>query len=131
MYIKNLSIRNFRNFQSTKLNFKKECVNTIVGENSSGKTNVFEAMRLILDDSLPYYKRFLTERDFHRGCLPVFGQWILISLELGDISGDEESEILCQLNTTVDAGGTGRVTYIYRPQFHIIYCRLAKKERGI
>ncbi|WP_410761092.1 AAA family ATPase [Citrobacter youngae] len=35
MYIKNLSIRNFRNFQSTKLNFKKECVNTIVGENSS------------------------------------------------------------------------------------------------
>lgn len=45
--------------------------------------------------------------------------WILISLELGDISGDEESEILCQLNTTVDAGGTGRVTYIYRPQFHI------------
>lgn len=119
MYIKNLSIRNFRNFQSTKLNFKKECVNTIVGENSSGKTNVFEAMRLILDDSLPYYKRFLSEKDFHRGCLPVFGQWILISLELGDISGDEESEILCQLNTTVDAGGTGRVTYIYRPQFYI------------
>jgi len=119
MYIKNLSIRNFRNFKSTKLNFKKECVNTIVGENSSGKTNIFEAMRLILDDSLPYYKRFLSEKDFHRGCLPIFGQWILISLELGDISGDEESEILCQLNATVDAGGTGRVTYIYRPQFHI------------
>ncbi len=119
MYIKNISIRNYRNFRNAKLNFEKECVNTIVGENSSGKTNVFEAMRLILDDSLPYYKKFLTEKDFHRGCSPVFGQWILISLELGDISGDEESEILCQLNTTLDAGGTGRVTYIYRPQFYI------------
>ncbi|WP_246316626.1 AAA family ATPase [Scandinavium goeteborgense] len=56
MFIKTLSIRNFRNFKATSLSFKKECVNTIVGENSSGKTNVFEAMRLILDDTLPYYK---------------------------------------------------------------------------
>ncbi|MCL9993104.1 recombination protein RecF, partial [Escherichia coli] len=36
-----------------------------------------------------------------------------------EIGGDEESELLCQLNTTVNGGGTGRITYIYRPQFYI------------
>ncbi|EKL1866940.1 AAA family ATPase, partial [Salmonella enterica] len=119
MFIKTLSIRNFRNFKATSLSFKKECVNTIVGENSSGKTNVFEAMRLILDDTLPYYKRFLLENDFHRGLGSAFGHWVIVSLEFDEIGGDEESELLCQLNTTVNGGGTGRITYIYRPQFYI------------
>lgn len=119
MFIKTLSVRNFRNFKATSLSFKKECVNTIVGENSSGKTNVFEAMRLILDDTLPYYKRYLVENDFHRGLGTAFGHWVIISLEFDEIGGDEESELLCQLNTTVNGGGTGRITYIYRPQFYI------------
>ena len=85
MFIKTLSIRNFRNFKATSLSFKKECVNTIVGENSSGKTNVFEAMRLILDDTLPYYKRFLLENDFHRGLGSAFGHWVIVSLEFDEI----------------------------------------------
>lgn len=119
MFIKTLSIRNFRNFKATSLSFKKECVNTIVGENSSGKTNVFEAMRLILDDTLPYYKRYLLENDFHRGLGSAFGHWVIVSLEFDEIGGDEESELLCQLNTTVNGGGSGRITYIYRPQFYI------------
>ncbi|MEN4871435.1 ATP-dependent nuclease [Kosakonia cowanii] len=119
MFIKTLSLRNFRNFKSTTLTFKKECVNTIVGENSSGKTNIFEAMRLILDDTLPYYKRYLSENDFHRGLGAAFGHWVIVSLEFDEIGGDEESELLCQLNTTVNGGGTGRITYIYRPQFYI------------
>ena len=119
MYIKNISLRNYRNFFATKLFFKKDCVNTIVGENSSGKTNVFEAMRLIIDDTLPYYKRFLSTSDFNRNLEDPFGHWVIISLELDDIGGEEESQILCQLNTTIDGGGTGRVTYIYRPQYVI------------
>lgn len=119
MFIKTLSLRNFRNFRATSLSFRKECVNTIVGENSSGKTNAFEAMRLILDDTLPYYKRYLLENDFHRGLGTAFGHWVIISLEFDEIGGDEESELLCQLNTTIDGGGTGRITYIYRPQFYI------------
>lgn len=119
MYIKTLSIRNFRNFHKAKFSFSKDCVNTIVGENSAGKTNVFEAMRLIIDDSLPRYKKFLLEKDFHRGLDFAFGHWVIVTIELDDIKGNEETEVLCQFNVTPDAGGCGRVTYIYRPSYYV------------
>lgn len=67
MHIKQLIIRNFRNFKSSKFRFTNESVNTILGENASGKTNVFHAMRLVLDDSLPLNARFLAQNDFHHG----------------------------------------------------------------
>ena len=39
MYISKLSIRNYRNFLNVSLSFQKG-VNTIIGENGSGKTNL-------------------------------------------------------------------------------------------
>jgi putative ATP-dependent endonuclease of OLD family len=51
MYISSLRIRNFRNFLSSKFMFKKG-VNTVLGENGSGKTNALFALRLLLDETL-------------------------------------------------------------------------------
>ena len=52
MYISKLSIRNFRNFCNISLDFNKG-VNTIIGENGSGKTNLFRAVRVLIDERMP------------------------------------------------------------------------------
>jgi len=52
MHISTLTVRNFRNFLRAQFNFE-EGVNTLIGENGVGKTNVFHAIRLLLDESLP------------------------------------------------------------------------------
>ncbi len=64
MYIQTLSIRNYRNFDNAKFPFKKG-INTIIGENGSGKTNVFRAMRYLIDSSMPRQLNFF-ENDFNR-----------------------------------------------------------------
>ena len=42
-YFKNISLINFRNFNSLKLEFSKNC-NVFYGKNGSGKTNILEAV---------------------------------------------------------------------------------------
>lgn len=54
MHISSLTIRNFRNFENAVFKFNKG-VNTIIGENGSGKTNAFYALRILLDSKLPRY----------------------------------------------------------------------------
>ena len=54
MYLKEMQIRNFRNFHKAKFVFQKG-VNVIIGENDSGKTNALQAIRLILDRRLNWY----------------------------------------------------------------------------
>jgi len=49
MHISKLQLVNYRNFAGATVKFKKG-VNTIIGENGSGKTNLFRAIRLLLDD---------------------------------------------------------------------------------
>ena len=45
-YYKNISLINFRNFNSLKLEFSKNC-NVFYGKNGSGKTNILEAVSLL------------------------------------------------------------------------------------
>ena len=51
MHISKFQLVNFRNFERANLLFKKG-VNTVIGENGSGKTNLFRAIRLLLDDNI-------------------------------------------------------------------------------
>ena len=94
MYISQLSIVNYKNFKQEKFKFKRKSVNNIIGENASGKTNVFQAMRLILDDSLPANAKFLSREDFHRGLGEPFGHWIIISLNFSGLGDTEEQQVL-------------------------------------
>ncbi|MEI6048824.1 MAG: AAA family ATPase [Bacteroidota bacterium] len=64
MHISTLTIRNFRNFKNAEFKFKNG-INTIIGENGSGKTNLFYALRILIDDSLPRYINFFPN-DFNR-----------------------------------------------------------------
>lgn len=122
MFISRLSIRNYKNFRCSDFHFVKDSVNTIIGENASGKTNLFNAMRLILDDSLPMNSRILSNEDFYRGLAEPFGHWIIITLYFDDLSESEEEQVLA--NYTINDGNDksikeGNYTFIYRPRFHI------------
>lgn len=54
MYISKMTLFNYRNFKNSNFIFNKN-VNTIIGENGSGKINLFRAIRLLLDDNILKY----------------------------------------------------------------------------
>ena len=116
MYISSLSIRNFRNFKSAKLNFKKG-INTIIGENGSGKTNLFYALRLLVDDSLPRYINFYSS-DFNRSITNWAGHWIIISIEFDELDASEEAQTLAVHSSGhMDTASKGSYSVYFRPKY--------------
>jgi putative ATP-dependent endonuclease of OLD family len=93
MYISKVSLVNYRNFKNSFFLFDKG-INTIIGENGSGKTNLFRAIRLILDDELLKFAYKIDEGDFNRSLGSWRGHWIIISLEFTDLSADEAIQSL-------------------------------------
>ncbi|MDI7066198.1 AAA family ATPase, partial [Klebsiella pneumoniae] len=80
MHISKLSLVNYRNFANARLLFR-EGTNTIIGENGSGKSNLFRAIRLLLDDNMLRSSYRLDEWDFHRGLADWRGHGVIICLE--------------------------------------------------
>jgi len=118
MHISRLTLINYRNFANATLRFSKG-VNTIIGENGSGKSNVLRAIRLLLDDNMVRSSYKLDESDFYRGIGSWRGHWIIISVELEEISVDEAIQALFVHGTGVGPAGeaVGKATYnlIFRP----------------
>lgn len=118
MFISNVSIINYRSFRNTKFSFK-EGINTIIGENGSGKTNLFRAIRLLLDDNLLRMAYRLNENDFNRHLGDWKGHWIIISIEFSDLAPDEEIQSLF-IHGTGDATGEtltqATYTLLFRPK---------------
>ncbi len=122
MHISKLTLVNYRNFANATLRFSKG-VNTIIGENGAGKSNVFKAIRLLLDDRMVRASYKLDETDFYRGIGSWRGHWIIISLEFDEVSADEAMQALFVHGTGVgQAGGVvAHATYnlIFRPNKQI------------
>lgn len=120
MHISKLNLVNYRNFQNATVWFKKG-INTIIGENGSGKSNLFRAIRLLLDENMVKAAFHLNEEDFHRGIGSWKGHWIIISLEFDDISHDEAIQALFLHGTAVIGPPVGKATYnlIFRPRKEI------------
>jgi predicted ATP-dependent endonuclease of OLD family len=117
MHISKLSIRNFRNFCNVSLDFNKG-VNTIIGENGSGKTNLFHAIRLLVDESMPRITK-LYESDFNRSIGEWKGHWIIIQLEFQELDSSEEAQSIAMHKIgTVDDIDSSKGTYslYFRPR---------------
>ncbi|MBD5771628.1 ATP-dependent nuclease [Marinomonas colpomeniae] len=114
MYISSLRIRNFRNFLSSKFMFKKG-VNTVLGENGSGKTNALFALRLLLDESLPRNITKLRDSDFCRNLDDWKGHWIVISVDFEELSSHEGCQILKHDTGHMDNSEKGTLTFYFRP----------------
>lgn len=113
MYISRIVIRNFRNFEllDTKLGDRVTCV---IGDNNTGKSNLFQAIRLACDINLPNYYRELSEHDFHSSLNISIPQHVLVSVEFSDFASEEYQDALAA-NWLVDDDKTARLTYRFRP----------------
>ena len=131
MHISSLTLVNYRNFQKAKFHFKNG-VNTILGENGSGKTNAFRAIRLLLDPDFIKYAYNLTVDDFNRNIDDWRGHWIIISLEFEEISDDEEIQSLFLHGTgSLSTSTVVKATYnlFFRPN-KIIRKKLSEIPNG-
>lgn len=137
MYLSKISLVNYRNFAQANLSLQKG-VNTIIGESGSGKSNLFRALRLLLDDGLVGRKTAIGEADFHRGLKDWRGHWIVIHLEFSELSDDEVSQALFNHNTADDCSiagkvsnhpSTGTYTMLFRPVREILD-QFAELETG-
>lgn len=118
VHITELRIRNYRNFTKAKFSFKPG-LNTLIGENGSGKTNVFQAIRLLLDESLERNAIYLKETDFCRDLGDWRGQWIVISAEFANLDASEGCQLLRHAAGHMDGTNTGTCTYVFRPKKEI------------
>ena len=109
MNIKSIAIKNFRNFSDFNIDFSKG-FQTIIGENNIGKSNLYWAIRLILDRNLSYNSRNLDIKDFHGFKKEVtIDDHVIISIEL--YSEDLASFPTFHSFKTSDT--TARITYLY------------------
>ncbi|CAM3465332.1 hypothetical protein BS639_01860 [Rouxiella silvae] len=116
MYISRMSITNFRNFHRSQFIFNKG-VNTLLGENGAGKTNAFHALRLLLDDSLSRNSTKLKDSDFCRKLAKWKGHWIIISIELNDLSSHESIRTLKHLTGHMSEENEGTLSLFFRPSY--------------
>jgi putative ATP-dependent endonuclease of OLD family len=109
MNIKSISIKNFRNFNNFTIDFSKG-FQTIIGENNIGKSNLYWAIRLILDRDLSYNARNLDIKDFNGFKQEVtIDDHVIISIEL--YSDDLASFPTFHSFKTSDY--TARITYLF------------------
>ena len=116
MHISQLRIRHFRNFLNARFAFCKG-VNTLIGENGSGKTNALHALRLLLDDSLYRNATRLRESDFCRALDDWHGQWIVVSVDFEELDPAEGCQILKHGTGHMDGTATGTYSLYFRPKF--------------
>jgi len=109
MNIKSIAIKNFRNFNDFTIDFS-EGFQTIIGENNIGKSNLYWAIRLVLDKDLSYNSRNLDIKDIHGFKKEIsVDDHVVISIEL--FSEDLSSFPTFHAIKTGDK--TARITYLF------------------
>lgn len=94
MFLNYLQVINYKNLKNTRFSFV-EGVNTIIGENDSGKSNTMTAMRILLDDTYYYNTKRLKENDFSDSLLNWKGHWIILSSVFGKITTEDKETDVC------------------------------------
>jgi Predicted ATP-dependent endonuclease of the OLD family len=116
MYISKVNLVNYRNFANAKILLHKG-INTIIGENGSGKTNLFRAIRLLLEDASIQYAYKLAESDFNRRLGNNWkGHWIIISIEFSDLSQDETVQSLF-----IHGAGIAEEDYVEKATYNLFF----------
>ena len=130
MYISNVRIRNYKNFYKESISFQK-AITTVIGENGTGKTNLFNAIRILIDKD---YKHFFHEDEFSYELREIKGQWIIISIELSEVPSPLEEPQAAEFNPKE---GKALYTLFFRPKKTIrnelfnLYEKLNKEKERI
>jgi putative ATP-dependent endonuclease of OLD family len=93
MYISRLFVKNFRNLRHLDVEILPG-VTCFIGETNSGKTNIFHAVRLVLDGNISAQRRRLQPEDLAAGLKFTTPGHVLVSVELSDFAGKPNEEAL-------------------------------------
>ena len=114
MYLSRIKIENFRNFSLLDVALAGNVV--VVGENRVGKSNLLQALRLILDPTLPDSARQLSISDFWDGLeTPDEDDKIVVSIEIKDFEDDLDVLALLTDYRLDNDADTVRLTYEFGP----------------
>lgn len=102
-------MRNYKNFSKSSIDLKDD-ITTLIGENGTGKTNLFYALRHLLDKN---DKHFLGEGDFSYNLSNPRGHWIIISVEFTDVPNSEQTPEAVDFNA--DLNQKAVYSLIFRP----------------
>jgi putative ATP-dependent endonuclease of OLD family len=119
MRIERIAVSNFRNLADIDLPLQPGTV--IVGENRRGKSNLLQALRLVLDPSLPSLDRQLGPEDFWEGLSDGTATWdpmaageiIQVSVEFGGI-GEHDVLAMAALGEALIEADPMRARLVYR-----------------
>ena len=121
MQISEIRIRNFRNFHNAKIILKNNDT-VILGENGAGKTNLFRAMRLILDNKYNYQ---LKKDDYSLKLKYSQAHWIIIQVKFSDVKSEDLGAFGAKLNP--DDKNEAWINMFFRPAYEE---RVAIKKVG-
>lgn len=114
MYLSNLIIKNFRNFESINIPLARNIV--LLGENRVGKSNLLYAIRLVLDSSLSDSDRHLKLSDLWDGCDLATAPQVEVHLDFSDFDNDVSLAALLTDFRRADAPAVARLSYVFRPK---------------
>lgn len=112
MRLKNLIIKNFRNFEAIDIPLGSNIA--LLGENRVGKSNLLFAMRLVIDQTLPDSARQLKISDFWDGCNLLKKVQIEIHLDFTDFEDDPNLTALLTDYRLSSDYKTARLSYMFR-----------------
>ncbi|ENE7664890.1 AAA family ATPase [Enterobacter roggenkampii] len=112
MYLSNLRIANFRNFEAVDIPLDGNIV--LLGENRVGKSNLLFAIRLVIDPTLPDSARQLKLSDFWDGCDLSTSPQIEIHLEFADFDSDASLSALLTDFRIAENPALARLSYVFR-----------------
>ena len=112
MYLSNLRIANFRNFETVDIPLNGNIV--LLGENRVGKSNLLFAIRLVIDPTLPDSARQLKLSDFWDGCDLSTSPQIEIHLEFADFDSDASLSALLTDFRIAENPALARLSYVFR-----------------
>jgi putative ATP-dependent endonuclease of the OLD family len=113
MYVSRLFIKNFRTFRHLDVAIGKG-VTCFIGENNTGKTNLFHALRLVLDGNVSALRRRLHPEDLSSGLTFSQPEHVLVAIEFAEFAGKPNEEALPF--TAVLQNGAARISYRFRPK---------------
>ncbi|WP_432854875.1 AAA family ATPase [Amycolatopsis sp. CA-161197] len=131
LHISRIEIRNFRNFRHLVLaDFPSHAV--IVGENGVGKSNLLEAIRLVIDPSLPDSRRMLRDEDIWEGHPKGLagGAQVTIKLELQGYDADDDAKSVLSGAAVDYSPYTARLTYRFAPRADATMSNSALRSTG-
>ncbi len=106
MRIAKIKLERFRNFKSSVICFNGNSL--VIGANDVGKTNLFYAIRLLLDRSIPETELEPQESDFHIDAKGIHADQLAITLKFEDI---KEDAVISRLKGYVSDEGECFISY--------------------